>query len=265
MKSSPAQTTSRSSWIFSLCLHAVLAFVLVYGAWLGHYLPLGGKHPGTAAAGIQVDMVSRLPGGAIPIPSKVVTPTKNRLANDLPAVGVSKPVRRPRAPKHSVALPAYNPIAVARKQAETEARELARADPLKHQHRVNYGAGGRVSFPATSAAQGNSGGGGVSFGDANFGSLYTDWVNHLRDRLQYYWNQQPRDPVLPAGIKVTVTMTVERSGRIDSIHYLHRADSVEVNNMAYSAVQAMSAAERFPLPPGYQHGSLVVSVTFEIN
>ncbi|TAN23963.1 MAG: hypothetical protein EPN33_03865 [Acidobacteria bacterium] len=265
MKSPRTQSTSKGSWVFSLCLHAVLAFVLVYGAWLGKYLPIGGAHPGTAAAGIQVGLVSQLPGGAIPIPSKIVTPTPNRLVNDLPAAGVSMPVRRPRAPKHSVALPAYNSVKEARKQAEQELRRLAKADPLKHQQRVAYGAGGRVSFSATSSTQGNSGGGGVSFGDANFGNLYTDWVNHLRDRLQFYWLQQPRDPVLPAGIKVTVTMTVHRNGQINLIYYLHRANSVEVNGMAMNAVQQMSAAERFPLPAGYQHNALAVSVTFEIN
>lgn len=265
MKSPRLQSTSKSSWVFSLCLHAALAFVLVYGAWLGKYLPLGGAHPGTAAAGIQVGLVSKLPGGAIPIPSPIVTPTKNRLVNDLKAVGVTMPVRQPRAPRHSVALPAYNSVKEARKQAEQELRQLARADPLKHQQHVAYGAGGRVSFSATSSAQGNTGGGGVSFGDANFGNLYTDWVNHLRDRLQFYWNQQPRDPILPAGIKVTVTMTVQRDGQINTIRYLNRANSVEVNSMAFNAVQQMSAAERFPLPAGYQHNALVVSVTFEIN
>ncbi|MGH9488228.1 MAG: TonB C-terminal domain-containing protein [Terriglobales bacterium] len=261
-----APTHRTSSWVFSLLLHACLAFLLVYGAWLGNYLPLGGKHPGTSAAGaITANLVTTVPGGAIPMPSPVVTPTKNRLANDLPAVGISKPRPR-RAVRHSVPLPAYNPVEVARKQAEELARELARADlPKKRSHRVAYGAGGRVSFSATSSKQGTGGNGGVSFGDANFGNLYTAWVNHLRDRLQYYWNQQPRDPVLPTGIKVTVTMTVHTGGNITSIRYVRRANSVEVNNMAYTAVQQMAGQERFPLPPGYQHTSLVVSVTFEIN
>ncbi|MGH9467901.1 MAG: TonB C-terminal domain-containing protein [Terriglobales bacterium] len=267
MKGSQTQRTGTSSWVFSVGLHLVLGLLLFYSAWLGQYLPLGGKHPGTAAAGaIQATLVTSLPGGAIPIPSKVVEPTKNRLANDLPAPGISRPAPRPRAPRHSVALPSYNPIAVARKQAEIEARELAMADRTKKRdNRVAYGAGGRVSFPATSSAQGSGGGGGVSFGDANFGNLYTDWVNHLRDRLEYYWSLQPRDPVIPSGLKVTVIMTVHSSGVINSIHYVSRANSVEVNSMAYTAVQQMAAAEHFPLPAGYQHSSLVVTVTFEIH
>lgn len=266
----PVSRTYRTGWIsrwgFSVALHIALALLIVYSAWLGKYLPLGGLHPGTATAGaITANLVTTVPGGAIPIPSPVVKETENRLANDSPGTGISKP-RPPAAAKHSIPLPSYNPVEVARKQAELEARALARADVLKKKdNRVAYGAGGRVSFPATSSAQGMGGGGGVSFGDANFGNLYTDWVNHLRDRLQYYWNQQPRDPVLPSGIKVQVRLTVERGGQITDIRYLSRANSVEVNSMAYNAVQDMANQERFPLPAGYQHNALVVSVTFELN
>jgi hypothetical protein len=261
-----ATTTRPSSLLFSLGVHAALAGVIVYGAWIGKILPLGGAHPGSAAAGaIHANLVSQVPGGAIPMPSPVVAPTQNRLANDLPAEGKSKPLPRT-APRHSVALPAYNPEEIARKQAAAELKKLAQADRSKDQdNRVAYGAGGRVSFSATSSAQGAGGSGGVSFGDANFGNLYTEWVNHLRDRLQYYWNQQPRDPVIPAGLKVTVTMTVHAAGTIDSIHYLSRANSVEVNDMAFQSVRQMASQERFPLPPGYNHNSLVVTVTFQIN
>lgn len=261
-----AASSGLSSLLFALGLHAALGGVILYGAWLGNVLPLGGAHPGTAAAGaIHANLVSQVPGGAIPMPSPVVAPTQNRLANDLPAEGKSRPVHR-QAPRHSVALPSYSPEAMARKQAAAELKQLAKADRSPTpDNRVAYGAGGRVSFPATSSAQGAGGNGGVSFGDANFGNLYTDWVNHLRDRLQYYWNQQPRDPVVPAGLKVTVTMTVHRGGSVDSIHYLNRASSVEVNDMAFQSVKQMAAAERFPLPPGYGHDSLVVTVTFQIN
>ncbi|MGH9475779.1 MAG: TonB C-terminal domain-containing protein [Terriglobales bacterium] len=255
-----------SRWGFSVALHGCLAALIIGAPWLGKYLPLGGLHPGTASAGaITADLVTKLPGGAIPIPSPVVTPTENRLANDLPGIAISKP-RPPRAAAHSVPLPSYNPVQVARQQAALEARELARADELKKKdNRVAYGAGGRVSFSATTSAQGSGGGGGVSFGDANFGNLYSAWVNHLRDRLQYYWNQQPRDPVLPAGIKVTVTMTVHADGQIAAIRYVSRTNSVEVNNMAYTAVEQMAQLERFPLPAGYQHHTLVVTATFELN
>lgn len=64
---------------------------------------------------------------------------------------------------------------------------------------------------------------------------------------------------------MTVTMTVHTAGTIDSIHYLNRADSVEVNDMAFQSVKQMASQERFPLPQGYNHSSLVVTVTFQIN
>lgn len=255
-----------AGFLLSLCLHAALVVLVVSSAWLGKYLPLGGAHPGTAAAGsITANLVSKVPGGAIPMPSPVVLPTKNRLANDLPAPGISRPLARVAAPRNSVALPSYQPEKLARKQAEEELRKLAQADLQKNDQRVPYGAGGRVSFSSTTSTQGAGGSGGMSFGDANFGNLYTDWVNHLRDRLQFYWNQQPRGPGLPAGQRVTVTLTVRRQGQIDSIHYISRAASLAINSMAFQSVEQMAAAERFPLPPGYARDSLVVTVAFELN
>ncbi|MGH9395069.1 MAG: TonB C-terminal domain-containing protein [Terriglobales bacterium] len=249
----------------SLVLHGALAGLVVYGAWLGKFLPLGGAHPGTAAPGsIQANLVASVPGGAIPMPSPVLTPTKNRLASDLEAEGVSRP-RPLAAARRSIALPAYKPEDLARKQALADLRKLAQADRQKNDPRVPQGTGGKVSIGATSSAQGTGGGGGMSFGDANFGNLYADWVNRLRDRLQFYWNQQPRDPTLPAGAKVTVTLTVHRSGLIDSIHYISRSGSLEVNNMAFQSVRQLAAAEQFPLPPGYAPSSLTVSVVFELN
>lgn len=267
MSESRTHRTDRAGWGFalSLVLHGGLAAFVVTGAW--QYLPLGGAHPGTAAAGsISANLVTSVPGGAIPMPSPVVAPTKNRLANDLPGESVSKPVPKTVAPKKSVPLPSINAADIARKAAAADIRKLAQADKRKEpDNRVAYGAGGRVSFNATSTNQGTGGGGGMSFGDANFGNLYTDWVNHLRDRLQYYWNQQPRYPGLPAGAKVTVTMTVHSSGLINSIRYVTRSNSVDVNSMAFNAVTEMSQAEKFPLPDGYQHSSLVVSVAFELT
>ncbi len=252
--------------LWSLGLHSALAGFLVYGAWLGHFLPLGGKNPGTAAPGaITANLVNKVPGGVIPMPSPVIAPTKNRLANDLRARGITRP-HHFAAPRRSVPLPSYSPEKIARQEAERELHALARADqPKKRDNRVAYGAGGRVSFPATTSQQGNAGSGGMTFGDASFGNLYTEWVNHLRDRLQYYWIQQPRDPSLPSGLQVTVSMVVLRDGVVESIHYVRRSSSLEVNQMGYDTVQQLSQHERFPLPTGYGHNSLSVSVTFELT
>lgn len=263
------QTTGKAGlggFALSMALHGSLLGLVIYGGWLANYLPLGGAHPGTAAAGaIHADLVSKVPGGAIPMPSPVTAPTKNRLASDNPSPGVTRPKPHAAAPRNSVALPSFKPENLARKQAMADLRKLAQADAKPHDQRVPYGAGGPVSFSATSSAQGAGGSGGMSFGDANFGSLYAAWVNHLRDRLQYYWNQQPRDPSMPAGEKVTVTLTVHRAGSIDSVRYISRASSVAINAMAFQSVEQMAQQERFPLPPGYAHDSLAVTVAFVLN
>ena len=265
MRVEQAATGGIGGLLGSLALHLGLVGLVVYGAWIGKLLPLGGAHPGTASAGsIEAHMVSTVPGGAIPMPAPTVAPTKNRLANDLEAEGISRP-RPAAAARNSIALPAYNPETLARKEALRDLRKIAQADREKNDDRVAYGAGGKTSINATSTAQGLGGNGGMSFGDANFGSLYTDWVNHLRDRLQYYWGLQPRGPGLPSGIKVVVTLTVHQAGQVDGIGYLSRSSSLEVNGMALASVQQMASAERFPLPAGYAKPSLTVSVAFEIN
>lgn len=265
MRVERAATGGIGSLLGSLALHLGLVGLVVYGAWIGKLLPLGGAHPGTASAGtIEAHMVSTVPGGAIPMPSPVVAPTKNRLANDLEAEGISRP-HAAAADRQSIALPAYDPESLARKEALKDLRKIARADREKNDDRVAYGAGGKTSINATSTAQGLGGNGGMSFGDANFGNLYTDWVNHLRDRLQYYWSLQPRGPGLPAGTKVVVTLTVHQNGQVDRIGYLSRSGSLEINGMALASVQQMAGAERFPLPAGYNKSSLSVSVAFEVN
>ena len=251
--------------LLSLALHGALAGTVFLAGWT-RYLPLGGQHPGTAAAGaLQAKLVSKVPGGAILMPSPVTQATKNRLANNMAGQAVSRP--RPRAaPRRSVALPSYLPENLARQQAAADLRRLARADsPKRRGQKVPYGAGGPVSFSASNSVQGAGGGGGLSFGDANFGYLYTDWVNHLRDRLQYYWNEQPRFPGMPSGVKVKVTLTVQRAGTIDAIRYVGLSPSVQVNAMALRTVRQLAKAERFPLPAGYGPSQLVVTVAFELN
>ncbi|HEY7855767.1 MAG TPA: TonB C-terminal domain-containing protein [Terriglobales bacterium] len=253
--------------VLSLTLHGSLAGLIVYGGWIGKYLPLGGAHPGSAAPGsMKVQLVNSVPGGAVPIPSPVVAPTKNRLMNDSPDPAIARSIMHPKAARNSVALPSYKPEDLARKQALADLRNLARADVTpSHDQRVPSGAGGRVSFSSTVGQQGAGGGGGMSFGDANFGIKYADWVNHLRDRLQFYWNQQPRDPSTPTGQRVSVTLTVHQDGTINSIRYISRAASVAVNSMAFQTVQQMAGAEKFPLPPGYVPATLVITVAFELN
>lgn len=265
---------AESNWtggaLLSVALHGGLIGLALFGGLLFPSVPVGGKHLGTASAGtIVANLVSKTPGGSIPIPNPVVQPTKNRLANDTPGPTVTVHHPPPPPPKNAIKIPvpkAYKPKDLAKEQALRELKRLAQSDrPQKPTRRVEYGSGGRVSFDSSMKQEGVGGGGGVSFGDAAFGSLYADWVNHLRDRLTYYWNQQIRAPGAPAGQLVYIQFTVNRSGQLYNIGFARRSNNPGLDGMALHAVQAMAASERDALPGNYPHSSLDVRVTFELQ
>lgn len=250
----------------SVLLHLGLAALFVFGSSALHLLPVGGQHPGTAAGGaVQANLVSSVPGGAIPMPAPTEVETTNRLASDNPGAAVSRARTAAPVPKKSIALPAAPKMPdLAAQEAMRDLDQLARADVQKKDQRVPYGSNGPVSFNYSQAGQGSAGGGGVSFGDASFGTLYTAWVDHLRDRLQFYWSQQYRDPSVPVDRVVTVQFVINRAGQMSNIGFSQRTGIDVLDSMALHAVQ-QAAAESYPLPPDYARSTLLVRVSFELK
>ncbi len=250
----------------SILAHAILlGGGFIAGAWLN--LPLGGKHPGGAGGAIQANLVAKVPGGSIPMPAPTALVTKNRLANNLPGLTKTIPHRAPRPHPHAVRLPTAVRIPdLARRQALRELRHMQQADVNRRRphRRAMFGAGGPASFNY-GLQQGVGGGGGMSFGDATFGSLYTAYVNQLRNRLNYYWSLQYRDPSAPVGRLVWVAFTVNRAGNIYDIQFARRSGVPSLDGMALHAVQQMANSERLPLPAGYPQSLLTVTVSFELQ
>jgi outer membrane biosynthesis protein TonB len=259
-------------WAGSLLLSglahvALLSLGLWAGAWLAR-IPFGGQHPGGAGGtAIQASLVSKIPGGSVPMPAPTMQDTRNRLANNVPGMTKTVPHPPPRPRAHAVRLPAPTPPRFnLRRQAAAELRRMQQAEVRRRQHRrAMYGAGGPASFTYSMSGQGVGGGGGMSFGDATFGTLYTAWVNQLRNRLGYYWNQQYRDPSAPVGRPVFIVFSLNRSGRIYGIGFGRRSGIGALDGMALHAVQQMAASERFPLPAGYGPATLNVAVSFELQ
>ncbi|MGH9534687.1 MAG: TonB family protein [Terriglobales bacterium] len=266
----PGGDSLRGGLWLSVLGHAALAALVLFGARLFPTLDLGGHHPGGAGEGtIVANMVTKVPGGVIPMPSPTNVVTKNRLANNNPGVTVSRPRPRPEPAPHSIPIPVrrrrFQPKDLALQMAEQQLHALARADqPKRPQTRIAYGASGAASFSYSRSA-GVGGGGGMAFGDASFGHLYTAWINHLRDRLAYYWGMQYRDPSVPVGRLVYVQFSVNRAGQISDISFGRRSGVPALDAMALHAVQQMAAAETDPLPPAYPHSSLDVRVSFALQ
>ncbi len=267
----PRGESLRGGLWLSVLGHVAIAALVVYGASLFPALDIGGQHPGGAGEGtIIAKMVAKVPGGVVPMPSPTDVVTKNRLANNNPGVTVSRPKPQLAPIPHSIPIPVrrrphFKPKDLAKQMAEQQLRELARANPPKHpNHRVAYGAGGAASF-SYSMTTGVGGGGGMAFGDASFGHLYTGWINHLRDRLAYYWNMQTRTSSIPVGRLVYVEFSVDRAGHISDIQFSRRSGVPALDAMALHAVQQMAASETDPLPPSYSHSSLQVRVSFELQ
>ncbi len=272
----PTPTTHRSrsepGWAGSLLLSCLAHGGLLFlGLWAGLWLekiPFGGKHPGGAGGtALQATLVSKIPGGSVPMPAPTVNDTRNRLANSIPGLTKTIPHPPPRPRPHAVRLPAPKPPRLnSRRQAAEELRRMQQAEVRRRRHRrAMYGAGGPASFTYSMSGQGVGGGGGMSFGDATFGTLYTAWVNQLRNRLGYYWNQQYRDPSAPVGRPVFIVFTLNRAGQIYDIGFGQRSGIGSLDGMALHAVQQMAASERFPLPAGYAPGTLRVEVSFELQ
>ncbi|MHB8735061.1 MAG: TonB family protein [Terriglobales bacterium] len=255
------------SLLASSLLHASLLFLLLFGARLIPGLLLGGTHLGGAGAGtINAQLVSAVPGGAVPMPAPVDTPTQNRLANDNPGTTISQPRPAARPPADAVTLPSRRKPdpKLAQQQALRALDQLAVADRHKPDNRVAYGQGGAASFDY-SMTSGVGGNGGMAFGDASFGNLYAAYVNHLRDRLAFFWNREYRDPSLPAGRLVYVRFNVDRSGRITNIGFAQPSNVPALDSRALHAVQVLAETERLPLPSDYPRSSLDVRVSFALQ
>jgi TonB family protein len=251
----------------SIFLHGSLLFLAIFGARLFPGLSLGGQHTGGAGQGaISATLVSNA-GGAIPMPAPTSQPTENRLASTNPGATVAPP-RVAHEDANSIALPANRTHEdLARAEAQRELERLQQADAQrKLDSRIAYGTGGAASFNYSMAGQGVGGGNGsMAFGDAAFGTMYAGWVNHLRDRLSWYWNSQYRDPNLPAGRLVFVTFTVQSDGTVGDIGFAQRSNVPELDSRALHTVEEMASKEKFPLPPGYHQRSLEVRVSFELQ
>ena len=153
---------------------------------------------------------------------------------------------------------------LAQQQALRALDRLAVADRRRPDNRVAYGQGGPASFDYSMTA-GVGGNGGMAFGDASFGNLYAAYVNHLRDRLNVFWNREYRDPSLPAGRLVYIRFSVDRGGHISGIGFAQPSNVPALDSRALHAVQVLAESERLPLPADYPRSTLDVRVSFELQ
>ncbi len=245
--------------------HVLLVALLLFWSQLFPGLNWGGTHLGDAGPGaLEANLVTKVPGAVIPMPSPVQHVTKNRLATDNP--GTPSPVHKPAVQeKNSIALPKRHvPKRLARTEAQRMLQQLARADVPPADRRVHAGAGQRASF-SYGMKTGQGGGGGMQFGDANFGASHAGFINHLRDRLEFYWLQQPHTPSMPTKVGTYVGFTLTHPGNIENIRLARSSGNADLDGIAVHTVQELAASEKMPLPGDYSPSTLYVQIFFSLQ
>ena len=241
----------------SVCLH-VLVFAVVIGVpllrHLGKHEPWGDPSGGGQGA-ISVNVVSRipLPGRSGPL---------NPVANDTRSVVPSPP---PEAkPRRAVREPDADAIPIKSKGATKRAAASASVNKWRAQQRdlpnQMYSAAGQG---LVSPMVGQTGAGGIGFGNSVFGRRFGNYASVLRDAVARKWNTSDVDPRVRSAPPVVVTFTILRNGQVKNVRVIQRSGMPLLDSSAERAIY--DAAPFPPLPAEYEGSEANIEFTFQLS
>ncbi len=244
----------RGPILTSAALHGALAVsVIIVG--LIHGGPgesWGGAQQGDSA--IQAKLVSN---ASIPLPS-TQAPRENVLATESKGLSKPEPVQKVIEPK-AIPIPEKT---TKPKPAPIHRDTIQKPKPVETASNVvPYGEGGPVSGPYT-MFKSDLGSGGMQFGSAgSFGSLYSYYVQIVRNKISQNWLKYEVDPSIQSANRVYLTFDITRDGHPTNIQL---SQSSGVPSLDQSAMRALQRIDTFgPLPNGYTGSKVSVEFWFD--
>ena len=248
----------RGSLLLSLVLHGGLfLFALVYtiigprfgGGW--------GKSWGGGGA-VRVSAVASLPG--VPLPSPMVT-TRSTLATQNPGLYQSEKEEKLVPPPEAKEIPKFKE-SVAPEKTERINKRIQKEEVKAPDNAVPYGLSGQPSM-AYSQFVNSAGGGGLEFGNGDFGDRFGWYVAAVRNRISSNWLLSVISPNILTAPRVILNFDILRDGTVTNVRVTQSSGIPEVDRSALRAVLASNPLS--PLPPGYSGNKVTVEFFFDFR
>ena len=257
------ESLRRPLWL-SIGFHIAIAAVAFVCGFLG---PRGTRldwgENGTGGSGedaTKVNAVTSLPG--IPLPTPTMT-TRNAIANESPGLHQDEPQPKPQEEEKADEIPKFKD-AIPPKRPLNIAKHLNKDQPPPPENAIPYGMGGAPdqNFSQFQMAGGGSGGG-LGFGDADFGSRYGWYVQALRNRISMNWLMSTVSPSLTSAPRLFIAFDIMRDGTIAHVQLIQSSGIPEVDRSAQRAVLASNPVN--PLPRDYSGNMISVKFYFDFR
>jgi protein TonB len=110
---------------------------------------------------------------------------------------------------------------------------------------------------------GQTGGGGVGFGNSPFGRRFGNYATILRDSVARKWNTSDVDPRVRTAPPVVVMFTILRNGQVKNVRVVQRSGMSLLDSSAERAIY--DAAPFAPLPSQYEGSEATIEFWFELT
>lgn len=242
----------------SVALHAMLFVAAFAYASLGLRFGSGwGKTWGTGGA-IRVNAVASLPGVPLPTPTLA---TLNTLATQNPGLYRSEPTPRLEPPPNAEPIPKFKEAVAPEKPIRINKRIQHPTAPPP-ENAIPYGLGGKPSMNYSQFVNA-AGGGGLNFGEGDFGERFGWYVDAVRNRVSSNWLLSTISPALLTAPRVYAQFDILRDGTITNVEITESSGVAEVDRSALRAVLASNPLA--PLPPGYSGSKVTVEFYFDFQ
>ena len=246
--------TLLASIIFHVSLVILAAAYNILGInWAGGH---SGKNWGQGGA-VHVSAVSSLPGVPLPTPQLA---TQNTLATQNPGLYQSEVKPKLQPPPDAKQIPKFKESVAQEKPIRVNKRIQEEQTPPDNA--VPYGLGGKPSMNYNQFTN-SAGGGGLSFGEGNFGDRFGWYVDAVRNRISSNWLLSTISPSILTAPRVYVTFDILREGTVTNVQVTQSSGNAEVDRSAIRAVLASNPLG--PLPPGYSGNKVTVEFFFDFR